>query len=95
MAEWNDDLKKAKRNKSNLVIKIDPKLVEDFKVFLDECENNNIEVVFVYTPQYIEGQDFVSNRNEIKSLYKEISKNRRIPFFDKETLHLPIVNKNT
>lgn len=81
-ALWNDDLKKAKEKQSNLVIKIDSELVEDFKVFLDKCESDNIKVIFVYTPEYFEGQNFVSNRGEIISLYKKISENRQIPFID-------------
>tara|TARA_R100000935_G_scaffold14097_1_gene28401 strand:- start:165 stop:1124 length:960 start_codon:yes stop_codon:yes gene_type:complete len=81
-ALWNDDLKKAKEKQSNLVIKIDSELVEDFKVFLDKCESDNIKVIFVYTPEYFEGQNFVSNRSEIISLYKKIAENRQIPFID-------------
>ncbi len=42
----------------------------------------NIKLIFVYTPEYIEGQKFVSNREQIMGLYKKFSQQHHIPFYD-------------
>jgi hypothetical protein len=39
-------------------------------------------LIFVYTPEYIEGQKYVSNRAQIMGLYKKYSKQYQIPFYD-------------
>jgi hypothetical protein len=79
---WNDDLKKAIKKIDVFEIQTDTSLVEKFNLFLDECKINNIEVIFVYTPEYIEGQNFVANRNEIITLYEEIAKKHDILFLN-------------
>ncbi len=79
---WNDDLKKAINKIDVFEIKIDSSLVEKFNFFLDKCKINNIEVIFVYTPEFIEGQNFVANRKEIITLYEEIAKKHDILFFN-------------
>ena len=39
-------------------------------------------MIFVYTPEHIEGQHFVSNRAEIMAFYKKIADKYNIPFID-------------
>jgi tagatose-1,6-bisphosphate aldolase len=41
-----------------------------------------VKVVFVYTPEYIEGQKFIQGRKELISLYSKYSKQYNIPFYD-------------
>lgn len=80
--KWNKDFDKAKQKKVNFSVEIDLASVEKFELFLDECEKNSIKVIFVYTPEYIEGQEFVSNRNEIVSLFEEIALKHKILFLN-------------
>ncbi len=53
-----------------------------FNQFIKEIKEEDIDLIFVYGPEYIEGQDFVKNRNEIFSIYEEISNKEKIPFFN-------------
>ena len=63
-------------------MEIDLASVNRFNSFLTDCETNNIQVIFVYTPAYIEGQKFVTNRNEIISLFQEIAIKHNILFLN-------------
>lgn len=80
--EWNSDLEKAKTNKDSYKIKLDSSSISLFENFIKECKTNNIELIFVYTPEFVDGQKFVSNRNEIIDLYKNISNKYSIKFYD-------------
>ncbi len=80
--QWNDDLQKAKAKIQYYKIKLDKTLVDLFENFLIECEQKNIAVIFVYSPEYIDGQRFVKNREEILSLYRHFSGKYSIPLLD-------------
>lgn len=80
--KWNNDLNKAKENKKSYYIKLDTTIITLFEKFINECKQNNIELIFVYTPEYIDGQKFVSNRYEIIDLYKHFSNLYSIKFYD-------------
>jgi hypothetical protein len=45
-------------------------------------KKQGIKLIFVYTPEYVEGQDFVQNREKIFEIYQSISKSEEIPFWD-------------
>lgn len=79
---WNNDLEVAKNKNQNFEIELDPKLIELFTEFINECKELDVKVVFVYTPEYIEGQNFVKNRHEIVSIFDDFSKNYKIPFLN-------------
>lgn len=53
-----------------------------FDTFLQECKNNNIKVTLVYTPEHIEGQNFISNRKEVIDLYKNFAEKYNLRFLD-------------
>ena len=55
---------------------------EDIEQFLKECKRDNIKLIFVYTPEYIEGQKFVANRTSIFKTFSKYSKKYEIPFYD-------------
>ena len=80
--KWNSDFDVAKASMKSLEIKLDKPTIVLFENFLKECKFNNIKLIFVYTPEYIEGQKFVSNRSQIMELYKKYSKQYQIPFYD-------------
>lgn len=79
---WNSDFDKAKKNRKKYEILVDSKTQLLFEQFLVECKKKNIKLIFVYTPEYIEGQKFVKNREGIMSLYTNYSKKFQIPFYD-------------
>lgn len=81
-AKWNNDLANAKKANKFRRVKIDPELYNQFKHLLISSANNQIKVILIYSPEYIEGQTFISNRKEIMGLYKNLSRELKIPFYD-------------
>jgi len=80
--QWNNDLAKAKLNKKNYSINIDSNTVSLFNKFLFECKLNDINVILVYTPEYIDGQNFVKNREQIIKIFEDISNKYNLLFLD-------------
>lgn len=79
---WNNDFENAKKNNSKFTIKSDLKIIRLFDEFLFECQNNNIQVILVYTPEYIEGQKYVTNRSEILNKFNFFAKKHDLLFLD-------------
>ncbi len=79
---WNDDLVKARIKFPDFRAKIDPASVELFNKYLQECQDSGIGIVLVYTPEYVEGQDFVKNRTDIINTFSYFSAKYNIPFLD-------------
>jgi len=63
-------------------IKFDAATIQLFDEYLHECRNKGIKVILVYTPEYIEGQKFVKNREEMFKLFINLSLKYNIPFWD-------------
>lgn len=80
--QWNDDFNKAKKLIKNYEKSLDSETIVLFKIFLRECKSKNIKILFVYSPEYIDGQKFVKNRGKIISIYKNFSEINNIPFYD-------------
>ena len=53
-----------------------------FISFIEDMKRENIDIILVCAPEYYEGQDFVKNRVELISTFKEIAENYSLPFFD-------------
>jgi hypothetical protein len=79
---WNDDMDVAFQKFDNFRVDFDTASVVLFDRFLQECKDKNIEVVLVYTPEFIEGQDFVKNRTEILNKFKEFAEKYNLRYFD-------------
>ena len=79
---WNNDFDKAKQAQQALTIQIDTNLIVLFNDFIQECTNKNIKLTFVYTPEYIEGQYFIKNKDAIMNFYKNKAHTHHIRFID-------------
>lgn len=79
---WNDDLVKARKKFPDFRVKIDIASVKLFEKYLKECQEAGIAIALIYTPEYIEGQDFVKNRSEIINTFSFLSAKYNIPFID-------------
>jgi hypothetical protein len=79
---WNDDLEKAQNDLVYFEAKPDSSIILLFDEYVSSCKKQNINMIFVYTPEYIEGQKFVRNRSDIMNLYRHFSQKYNIPFFD-------------
>lgn len=80
--EWGDDLENAKKKFSSYSIEMYKPYVKLFDEFLQECENQDIKVILVYAPEYIEGQKFIDNRVKFVKLFEFYATKYNIPFFD-------------
>ncbi len=80
--EWTDDLKSAKQKMGLLEVKSDSAIIVLFEKFIAECKEKKLPLVLVYTPEYIEGQKFVSNRADILSIYSILSQKYDVPLLD-------------
>lgn len=81
-SHWNNDLEKALFSEENIEVSINKKGILLFEKIINELKSKNIYIVLVYTPEYIEGQKFVKNRNQVIKIYKDISSKYNIPFFN-------------
>jgi len=79
---WNEDLERARGEHDFLTIELDPGTLELFDRFLTECQSKGIQVILVYTPEYIGGQQFVRNRAEIISLFEYYAEKHNLIFLD-------------
>lgn len=79
---WNNDLAHAKMNRPNFEIVVDSSLITLLQKFIIDLKRENIDLVFVNTPQYIEGQKFVKNRKEILSTISSIAEEHSVPLYD-------------
>jgi hypothetical protein len=79
---WNKDLEKAKLKMKSFEAQVDSSSLHLFEKYLQECKAQSINLVFVYTPEYTDGQRFVKNRKTILDFYLDLSKKYNITFFD-------------
>jgi len=66
----------------------------NFKSFLDICKSENIQVIFVYTPEYIEIQKLLLNRDSLTNILRGYASKYNIPFLDysNDSLCLDTIN---
>jgi hypothetical protein len=79
---WNNDFDKAKEKMKNYEAKLDSATISLFDSYLAECKTKNIKIIFVYTPEYIEGQKLIKNRAEVFAQFNRFSNKYNIPFYD-------------
>jgi len=79
---WTSDFDDAVGKIGKFSVVIDSATLTLFREYLTACKADKIPIIFVYSPEYIEGQNFVQNRQQIMQLYNDLSKEFQIPFFD-------------
>jgi len=75
-------------------LKPEPRNIAMFSVYLQNCQENDVQVVLVYPPEYIGGQSMTRNRDEIISLFEQLAKKYNIPFLDYSTHEISSVKSN-
>ena len=80
--EWNSDIEKAKTQLKSLRTKMDANCILLFDKFINECKANNIELILVYTPEYIDYQKVWENRDDVVKIYKDFSMKYAVDFID-------------
>jgi hypothetical protein len=79
---WTRDLINAKKKIGSFKGEIHQPYVSLMEDFLEECKTLGVEVVLVYTPEYIEGQKFLVNKEEFISIYEGFSKEHDLVFLN-------------
>ena len=76
---WQDE---SFANIEGYEVNIDSTLIDIMEIFINEVKQGGMELIMVYSPEYKKGQYIVENRNEIMSIFENISSKYRIPFYD-------------
>ena len=79
---WNDDLEIARTKKGKYQAYVDSTALGLYCKWIEECKEKGISIIMVYSPEYIEGQQFIENREKVIDIYKEISDRYNILFLD-------------
>ena len=82
ISNWDGSFENIKSSLKTVKVETEPRFVKNFEKYLEECKAMGIRVVFVYTPEFIEGQAFETNRKEIMNFYKSVAQKQNISFFD-------------
>lgn len=79
---WNDDVDKTLDTLTPYIVNPDSLSVMAFDKFLVDCNQQNIQVLFVHTPVHPLGQMKVINRKEIIEMYRSMAKGAKYSFID-------------
>ena len=80
---WDNRLELArKKYPIGWTLKPDDKSIAVFDAYLKDCKENDVQVILVYPPEYIEGQSLTRNRGEIIGLYSQLARKYNIPFLN-------------
>lgn len=80
--KWNEDFDQAVETLGNYSFDVDPELKRLFLNFLLECKAKEIEVVMVYAPIHIYGQQFIHGFEANVEFYREIARKNQLIFLD-------------
>lgn len=80
---WSDELQSAREKFPNgITYDQQEELIGLFKLYLQRCQQDKIEVVLIWMPEYVEGQDFVLNHDSVRGMIHDISDMQGLTFFD-------------
>ncbi|MES2691185.1 MAG: hypothetical protein V4658_12325 [Bacteroidota bacterium] len=80
--QWNDDFDNAQKQIEFYEAVLDTPTMIQFENYIKEITSSEINLVLVYAPEYIEGQKFIRNRQEIMNVFLTVSKKYNVPFID-------------
>ncbi len=80
--EWSEnDFQKFRKMEKNHV-KIDPEMRDRFENYIRQASEENIKIIFVYAPFYIDAVIKTENLDEIRNTFSEISEKYNVPVLD-------------
>lgn len=80
---WTDNFENFKKNNPKGVsFAVEPKGIQVLEQLIHLCQDNGIQLVFVYSPEYAEMQSLETNRNEIFSEFQSLSNRYHVPIWD-------------
>lgn len=79
---WHNDLEKVKKKMKYYEVKIDTATVRLFENYIADCKKQGIQLLLLFSPEYIEGQRFTHNREDVMTIYRSLSAKYQVPFYD-------------
>jgi hypothetical protein len=84
--EWGQGLDKdpqiVRNRKQKSIMYFDIGSFKLFDKFLQETQAQGIKVIFIYAPEYIEGQPLLMNRDEVFTMFNYFARKYSIAFYD-------------
>jgi len=81
--KWTDDFRHLKANNPGGVrFEIEAAGIEVMEDLIRVCQQNGIELIFVYSPEYIEMQALTKNRADIFEHFHELAERFDVPLWD-------------
>jgi len=82
-AEWTDEFQRFKvANPKGVSWPIDPEGVRDVEALLRMCQEKNIKLVLVYSPEFLEMQKMTQNREQVFDKFRDFATRYRVPLWD-------------
>ena len=79
---WGGDFENAKSKKDYYKIDLDKNVISLFETFIQECKSEGIELILIYTPEHIDGQKYMLNRQDVIDVYKDLAVKYELLFID-------------
>jgi hypothetical protein len=80
---WTGDFEAFRAaHSSGLRVNIESRAVQELEALIKLCNDQMIELILVYSPEYREMQSITKNREEIFDLFRELSVRHSTPFWD-------------
>ncbi len=81
---WNANLVDSfkLKNPKGFRVSFDNTTYALFNQFIQQCKKQNIELILVYSPVHASLQNQIINRDSIKNIFLELSKNNNIKYLD-------------
>ncbi len=81
--DWTEDFDRFKADRPNgVTFDIEPGGLEDLQELIRVCRQNGIQLILVYSPEYIEMQSLTRNRKEIFDWFHKFADQNGIPLWD-------------
>ncbi len=72
----------ALNNPGGYTLEFDSSIINEFDAYLSYCQQNNIKVILVYTPEYFEVQKIIKNRDKLFEIYTYFADKYHCPLLD-------------
>lgn len=79
---WDGKFEAAQKSSIKYNAYADSGAIKLLEHFIAECLSKNIQLIFVYSPEYIEGQQYIANREKVIAVYNTIANNNQLLFLD-------------
>ncbi len=82
-AKWSDEFQKFKSaNPEGVSWPIDPGGTQSVEELMRLCQQRGIQLILVYSPEYIEMQKLTKNRTEVFNDFHELAARYQVPIWD-------------